>query len=157
MKMQLWDTQILVERRDTRTVKQRYSDYLDQVWGLDLEVFEHEIRTWETTSEAGYWMTAHNHGQSQLTSIHYTHIDGMGGDLIIQDPRANANRGWPQELAQQFQPMVVQPEPGMTVTFPSYCYHLVSPFYGTVRAAHVSELQLWSLTEGNDTLGATAV
>jgi hypothetical protein len=157
MKMQLWDTQILVERRDTRTILQRYTDYLEQVWNTDIAVFEHEIRTWETTSEAGYWMTAHNHGQSQLTSIHYTHIDGMGGDLIIQDPRANANRGWPQELAQQFQPMVVQPEPGMTVTFPSYCYHLVSPFYGTVRAAHVSELQLWSLTEGQDTLGATAV
>lgn len=155
--MQLWDTQILVERHDTRTVMQRYSDYLEQVWGVDLAAFEHEIRTWDTTSEAGYWMTAHNHGQSQLTSIHYTHIDGMGGDLIIQDPRANANRGWPQELAQQFQPMVVQPQAGMTVTFPSYCYHLVSPFYGTVRAAHVSELQLWSSTQGQDTLGATAV
>ena len=155
--MQLWDTQILVERRDTRTVLQRYTDYLAQVWGVELSTFEHEIRTWETTSEAGYWMTAHNHGQSQLTSIHYTHISGMGGDLIIQDPRANANRGWPQELAQQFQPMVVQPESGMTVTFPSYCYHLVSPFYGNTRAAHVSELQLWSLTQGKDTLGATAV
>lgn len=155
--MKLWDTEIVVQRRDTRTCEQRYRDYLAQVWNTDLAVFDYEIREWETTSDAGYWMTAHNHGQSQLTSIHYTHIDGMGGDLIIQDPRANANRGWPQELAHNFQPLVVQPEPGMTVTFPSYCYHLVSPFYGNTRAAHVSELQMWSMSQGTATQGATAV
>lgn len=155
--MRLWDTYIDVVRNDSRTTEQRYRDYLEQVWHVNLDDFEWDIRSWDTTTETGYWMTAHNHGHSQLTSIHYTHIQGMGGDLIIQDPRANANRAWPQELAQQFSPLVVQPEPGMTVTFPSYCYHLASPFYGTVRAAHVSELQLWSTTEGVATQGATAV
>ena len=155
--MLLWTTHIDVRRQDTRTVEQRYRDYLETVWHVNLDELEWDIREWDTTSDAGYWMSAHNHGQSQLTSIHYTHIDGMGGDLIIQDPRANANRGWPQELAQQFSPLVVQPEPGMTVTFPSYCYHLVSPFYGNTRAAHVSELQLWSVTQGHDIKGATSV
>lgn len=155
--MQLWGTLIDIKRKDTRTCEQRYRDYLNNVWNVDLDVFEFEIREWNTTSDSGYWMTAHNHGQSQLTSIHYTNVDGMGGDLVIQDPRANANRGWPQELAQQFSPLVVQPQNGMTVTFPSYCYHLVSPFYGNTRAAHVSELQLWSMTQGEHTQGATAV
>lgn len=157
MKMSLWGTEILIERNDTRSCEQVYKDYLEHVWNTDLAVFEHEIRKWDTTSDTGYWMTSHNHGQSQLTSIHYTHIDGLGGDLIIQDPRANANRGWPQELAHNFQPMVVQPQAGMTVTFPSYCYHLVSPFYGTTRAAQVSELQLWSMSTGASSQGATAV
>ena len=155
--MRLWDTYIDVVRNDSRTTEQRYRDYLEQVWHVSLDDFEWDIRNWDTTSGAGYWMTAHNHGHSQLTSIHYTDVQGMGGDLIIQDPRANANRGWPQELAQQFQPLVVQPEAGMTVTFPSYCYHLASPFYGTVRTAHVSELQLWSMSEGVALQGATAV
>lgn len=155
--MRLWDTYIDVVRKDTRTAEQRYRDYLEHIWHVSLDDFEWDIRAWDTTTETGYWMTAHNHGHSQLTSIHYTNVQGMGGDLIIQDPRANANRAWPQELAQQFQPLVVQPEPGMTVTFPSYCYHLASPFYGTVRAAHVSELQLWSDTQGTDVQGATAV
>lgn len=155
--MQLWGTHIDVRRNDTRTAEQRYRDYLTEYMNSDLDLFEWDMREWDTTSDAGYWMTAHNHGQSQLTSIHYTHVDGMGGNLIVQDPRANANRGWPQELAHQFQPLVIAPESGMTVTFPSYCYHLVSPFYGTVRSAHVTELQLWSMTEGEHTQGATAV
>ena len=155
--MKLWDTYIDVARKDSRTVEQRYRDYVETVYHTDLNTLEWEIREWDTTTEAGYWMTAHNHGQSVLTSIHYTQVQGMGGDLVIQDPRSNANRGWPQELAQQFQPLVVQPEAGMTVTFPSYCYHLVTPFYGTVRAAHVSELCVWSSTEGESIQGATAV
>lgn len=155
--MQLWGTHIAVQRNDTRTCEQRYRDYLTEHYACDLSTLDFEIREWATTSDAGYWMTAHNHGQSQLTSIHYTHIDGRGGDLIIQDPRANANRGWPQELAQQFSPLVIQPQAGMTITFPSYCYHLVSPFWGNTRAAHVSELQMWSMTEGDSTQGATAV
>jgi len=155
--MHLWGTHIDVRRNDTRTTEQRYRDYVLECWNTELDSMEWDIREWETTPTAGYWMTAHNHGQSQLTSIHYYNVQGMGGDLVIQDPRANANRGWPQELAQQFQPLVIQPQSGMTVTFPSYCYHLVTPFYGEFRGASVSELQLWSSSTGDPTLGATAV
>ena len=135
----------------------RYRQFLMMYYQLELDDFKYNIREWKTTSTSGYWMSPHNHGHSHFTSIYYKHVSGEGGDLILHDPRANANRGYPQEFAIDFKPMVIKPLSGLYIIFPSYVYHTAAPFQGAVREAHVSELQLFSETTGTSEQGATPI
>ena len=102
-------------------------------------------------------MSPHNHGHSHFTSNNYNHVSGEGGELILHDPRVNANRGFPQEFGTEFAPYIIQPETGMTVIFPSYVYHTAAPFRGIIREASVSEIQLASISTGDSYLGATSI
>ena len=153
----MWSTEIRVTRNDTRDDIEIYRDYIKECYGQDLDSFEFELRNWETTPGNGYWLATHNHGHSQFTIIRYVEVDGSGGELLIQDPRPNANRNWPAELGGQFAPLVVQPESGMTVIFPSFCYHQAAPFTGRIRRATVSEIELYSRTEDPGKMGTSSV
>ena len=152
----MWSTpvQTFEGRKDTINL---YTDFLKEYYDLDLKNFKYDIRTWETTPESGYWMAPHNHGHSHFTSIYYEFVAGEGGELMLHDPRNNANRGYPQEFGKCFAPLIIEPKTNMTVVFPSYVYHTAAPFRGVARKAIVTEIQLGSINTGESFLGATAI
>jgi hypothetical protein len=137
----MWSTPIQVHNGYEKPIK-RYTDYLQEFFQLDLKDFKYDIREWETTPESGYWMAPHNHGHSHFTSIYYEYVSGEGGELILHDPRNNANRGFPQEFGKSFAPFIFEPKTDTTIIFPSYVYHTAAPFRGIVRKATVTEIQL---------------
>lgn len=139
----MWSTPIHISHGHKDPIE-LYTDYLKEYYDLNLSDFKYSLRTWETTPESGYWLATHNHGNSHFTSIYYEYVSGEGGELILQDPRTNANRGYPQEFGKHFSPHVIKPETDMNVIFPSYVYHTAAPFRGIVRKAIVTEIQLSS-------------
>lgn len=153
----MWSTPIQVFNNGYQDPFERYKDFLKDHYKLDLNDFKYDIREWKTTPGSGYWMSPHNHGHSHFTSIYYNHVSGEGGELILHDPRVNANRGFPQEFGTEFAPYIIQPKTGMTVIFPSYVYHTAAPFRGIIREASVSEIQLASISTGDSYLGATSI
>lgn len=138
----MWSTPIHIHNDGYKDPIERYKEYLQSYYQLDLNDFKYDIRTWETTPNSGYWMAPHNHGHSHFTSIYYEYVSGEGGELLLHDPRSNANRGYPQEFGSNFSPCIIKPETGMTVIFPSFVYHTAAPFRGIVRKATVTEIQL---------------
>jgi len=153
----MWETNIEITEDDCRDDKTIYDDYLKKYFNQNLKSFEYDINEWETTPDSGYWLPTHNHGHSQFTIVRYVDVDGFGGELIIQDPRPNANRNWPGELGNQFAPLVVEPKTGMTVIFPSFCYHLAAPFRGRIRKTKVSEIELYSRSKADDTKNVSPI
>jgi hypothetical protein len=145
----MWSTEISIKLEDKRTHLQIYSDYLQEFFNTNLDIFEYEIREWKTTPKDGYWLPPHNHTHSNFTVITYGEVTGWGGELIIQDPRTNANRGWPSELGKQFAPLVITPKKWMSIIFPSFCVHTAAPFRGKIREAYVSEIELFSLDDNS--------
>lgn len=71
--------------------------------------------------ESGQVTGYHGHDYSFLTGIVYLTPQNTG--LILHDPRVNAARGYPKQFASQFADVVIVPEPGDIVMFPSYVYH----------------------------------
>lgn len=67
----------------------------------------------------------HNHLGSQFTGILYLATPAIGGELVLHDPRGNANRGYNQNLNSMFAPMVIKPEAGDLFIFPSFVWHNV--------------------------------
>lgn len=63
----------------------------------------------------------HGHDYSFLVGIVYLAPQNTG--LILHDPRVNAARGYPKQFSDQFADVVIVPEPGDVVLFPSYVYH----------------------------------
>lgn len=153
----MWSSPIHVYRNGKKEPLERYRHFLLLYYQLDLDQMKYDIREWETTPESGYWLAPHNHGHSHFTQIYYEYVSGHGGELIIHDPRVNANRGYPQEFSDHFRPYVFKPETGDTIVFPSYLYHTAAPFTGIIRKAKVSEIQLYSTSEGKADFGATAI
>jgi len=153
----MWSTPIHVEENGNPDPGTRFKEYLQIYFQEDLDQLDHAIRNWETSPQSGYWLATHNHGHAHFTSIYYEHVSGEGGELILHDPRGNANRGYPSQLASHFEPYIIKPTTGMTVTFPAYVYHTASPFYGIIRIAKVSDLQLYITGEGKTRLGTTAI
>lgn len=153
----MWSTPIQVFNDGFKEPVERYAEFLKTHYELDLKEFKYNIRDWKTTPESGYWLAPHNHGHSHFTSVYYKYVSGEGGELILHDPRTNANRGFPQEFGKHFAPFVIEPKTGMTIVFPSYVYHTAAPFRGIVREAIVTEIQLSSINTGEAYLGATAI
>jgi len=165
----MWSTPIHIHNDGFKKPYERYEHFLKEYYNLDLKDFNYDIREWKTTPGSGYWMAPHNHGHSHFTCIHYSYVHGEGGELILHDPRTNANRGFPQEFGSSFAPHIIKPVTGMTVLFPSFVYHTAAPFKGMIREGHVSEIQLNSprsiedlIDEGhidmnNVSLGATPI
>ena len=153
----MWSTPIQVHDDGYKDPIERYTHFLQKHYQLDLESFKYDIREWATTPESGYWMAPHNHGHSHFTSIYYECVSGEGGELLLHDPRNNANRGYPQEFGSQFSPYILQPKAGTTIIFPSYIYHTAAPFHGIVRKAIVTEIQLGGINTGESYMGATSI
>jgi uncharacterized protein (TIGR02466 family) len=92
------------------------------------------MKGWITGSVNGYNMTHHNHSGSHISGVVYLQAE-EGGDIILSDPRINANRGYPSEFAEmmQFQQITIKPTTGMILLFPSFVYHEVPTYKGRSR------------------------
>lgn len=92
------------------------------------------VKSWITGSSKDYSMISHNHSGAQVSGVVYLQAE-EGGDLILSDPRGNANRGYPLEFKDmmEFDRVTIKPETGMIVLFPSFVYHEVPPYKGTSR------------------------
>lgn len=67
----------------------------------------------------------HNHLGSQFTGILYLASPPNGGELVLHDPRGNANRGYNDNLKHIFNAEVIKPSAGDLFIFPSFVWHHV--------------------------------
>jgi hypothetical protein len=139
--------------RDGPEVMQQFRDQV--VWpvfkemldyhGVDLNDFpDRRVRSWITGAKAGYMIPAHNHNGASYSAVFYLIAEeqNAGGELVILDPRANANRGYKDQFKPLFENVVYKPQSGEFLVFPSYLYHHTIPFGGSLRLAMPVDLFL---------------
>lgn len=119
-------------------VEPMFEKYLQEVFGLDLSVCKgHHFRSWLTGPHAGYSIRPHNHSWSCISAVFYLLCDekDAGGELILMDPRVNANRGYQEPMKFYFAEQKLLPSTYDAIMFPSFMYHYTLPFKGTLRLA----------------------
>lgn len=124
-----------------------FSRYMKDVFDLNINDYpHHKMRAWIAGYSQGYYMANHNHSGSHFSAVFYlmaeTHDNG--GTIVFEDPRVNANRGYPQELQKFFKPKEFQPKSGDFVVFPCYLYHWVTPYRNRFRLAIPIDLTLYT-------------
>jgi len=98
-------------------------------------------------------MQSHNHSGSPFISVFYIYADDekdVGGELILNDPRTNANRGYSEDFQKIFQSIKHKPITGDVLVFPGYVYHAVNPFMSNLRVAIPVDLFLDGKEEDSD-------
>jgi hypothetical protein len=121
-----------------------FSEYLSH-WNIDLKKFEdRRLRSWFTGHNSGYMIPAHNHSGATLSAVFYfmNEEHDKGGELVLMDPRANANRGYKDNFKSIFENVLFQPKSGEYLVFPSFVYHHTMPFRGNLRLAMPVDLFL---------------
>ena len=121
-----------------------FEEYLNNI-GITLKDFpERHIKSWVTGVLNGYMIPYHNHCGASLSSVFYMMIDkqATGGELLLYDPRNNANRGYKEEFYKMFENKSIRPHDGDYVIFPGFLYHQSTPFNGSIRLAMPVDLFL---------------
>ena len=90
-------------------------------------------------------MQIHNHSGAHLSGVFYilSEEQGAGGDLVLHDPRSNANRGYDEHFNPMFARNSVIPETGDFMIFPSFTYHHVNPYFSQMRICVPVDLYLY--------------
>lgn len=133
-----WDTNLIECIPLLKKVAtEKFSDFFTDVYDLDLSEFKFKLNAWLTGSRYGYNMSTHNHSGSHFVSIIYVMAEesNSGGEIILQDPRANANRGYLNPFIKDFSPIEFVPKTGDMLIFPSYVYHSVNIYRSKLRLA----------------------
>jgi hypothetical protein len=101
------------------------------------EFKSYKMRAWITGAHAGYSMTTHNHSGAHLSAVFYLINDApdAGGEIVLFDPRFNANRSYEADWREFFAPMKLKTPSYTFAVFPSFVYHQVTNFSGTMRLA----------------------
>jgi len=121
-----------LQRFKQEVVLPTFERYL-QHWGASLADFEgKKVQGWVTGMRSGYFVPRHNHSNAVLSSVFYLLIDDSigedgNGDLVLSDPRGNANRGLPPQLQSPFADLAYTPKSGEAVVFPGFVYHHTIP------------------------------
>lgn len=103
------------------------------------------VRSWVTPIRKGYMIPAHNHSCAVLSVVFYFLVEEGGqGDLVLIDPRANANRGYEQRFQHLFANKIYKPKSAEYIVFPSFLYHHTIPSNGVVRVAMPVDLFIGS-------------
>lgn len=125
--------------------EQKFSEYLESVYGLSLNDYKFHMKAWLTGSKGGYSMETHNHAGSPFIAVFYVMAEcqDRGGEIVLTDPRINANRGYSLEFQPQFAPTVHAPETGDVLIFPGFLYHHVRHYNSTLRIAIPVDLFLY--------------
>ena len=120
-----------------------------EYFNLDLDKYKNiHFRSWLTGCKSGYNIPIHNHSGSIASAVFYLLCDeNQHGELIMLDPRSNANRGFQEEFKHHFENKIYTPKSGEFVIFPGYLYHQTVPFTGSIRLAMPVDL---FLTRHND-------
>lgn len=118
-------------------VEPALDNYLTEIYGFPLASTNYSLRSWIAGSGYSYMIPMHNHSGSAVSAIFYLLCEesSNGGELILTDPRTNANRGYIDSMKTPFAPETFLPASGDVIVFPSYLYHQTLPFTGTLRLA----------------------
>ena len=120
-----------------------FQGYLDS-YDINLKQRDYDLRAWITGYGTNYAMPKHNHSGSHLSAVFYLLCEETnGGDLVLHDPRTNANRGYKDEFLNMFQPVRMTPKTGQVIMFPSFMYHNVETFNGKMRLAMPVDLIMY--------------
>jgi len=65
----------------------------------------------------------HTHQGSLISGIFYVNVSA--GELVLHDPRLNAQRGYLDQMQKYFEPVRIQPQSGDLIIFPSFLQHEV--------------------------------
>lgn len=113
--------------------------------GIDLDQFSNiRLRSWLTGGKNNSMIPVHNHNGASLSAVFYLLAEDIkeGGELVLMDPRSNANRGYLDEFKPLFENKVFSPTSGTFVVFPSFVYHHTIPYRGNLRLAMPVDLFL---------------
>ena len=134
---------VFQEFRD-KIVWPAFEKYLSN-WKVDmLEFPDRRLRSWLTGSYTGYVMPVHNHSGSPISAVFYliNEEQQAGGELLLMDPRHNANRSYQPQFRHLFENQYYTPKSGEFVMFPGFTYHQTMPFNGKLRLAMTVDLFL---------------
>ena len=138
------ESSVLV-RFKNEVVMPAFARYMEEVYNTDIDSYKGNfVKAWITGSTSGYNMASHNHSGSHLTAVFYVLAEHTedGGQIVLTDPRSNANRGYPSELQDQFQAVIHKPKTGDFLVFPSFLYHHVTTYYSNFRLCIPVDLTL---------------
>ncbi len=127
-----YDDNNIFEEHPKSQELQHLKNYATQLFyqftGIDKNSLNLKSRAWICGTGSKYFMKSHNHANSIVSSLFYFQVH-KGGDLIFQDPRSNASRGYPSELKHimNFSDITISPKAGDILFFPSFLYHSVQP------------------------------
>ena len=115
----------------------KYTEFFKEALGMDLNDFEYDFKSWLTGSTNGYNMDIHNHSGAPFAAVFYLLAEeqDQGGELVMYDPRTNANRGFHSKFKHFFSPIEYTPTTGDVLIMPGYVYHSVRQFYSSLRMA----------------------
>jgi hypothetical protein len=119
--------------------------YILEAYNVDIDTYESQIKAWITGHGKNYSMSIHNHSGAHFSAVYYALAEeqDQGGQIVLSDPRSNANRGYDSKFKSHFKQEVIQPITGDYVIFPSFVYHHVNPFYSQFRIAIPIDLYLF--------------
>ena len=122
-----------------------FDQYLVATTGRHISDFKgYKFKSWLTRTQGNYHLILHNHSGSHYSGVFYllSEESKQGGQLVFSDPRSNANRGY-SFGKEQFDYTRIQPRTGDVYIFPSYLYHFVMPYTGTLRLCMPVDLFLY--------------
>ena len=121
-----------------------FDEFYKKEFELSLKEKKYHLKAWITGKGFSYSMPLHNHSGSYLSAVFYLLSEDkhLGGSLVINDPRFNANRGYTPDFTSWFKKEIFTPKTGDILIFPSFTYHSVDTYYGKLRLAMPVDLIL---------------
>lgn len=118
-------------------VEPAFDEWLKNVGKSIYDYPNRSMRAWITGTGYDYTIMTHNHSGAHLSAVFYLFNDspGRGGELVLFDPRANANRAYKSDWNDYFGPMKIRTPSYTFAVFPSFVYHQTTPFKGKLRLA----------------------
>lgn len=120
-----------------------FTEYFD-ILGIDISKFPaRRLRSW-LSGVSNYMIPVHNHSNAVFSAVFYllSESSARAGELILVDPKTNANRGYKAEFKHLFENKIFSPSSGEYLILPSYVYHHTVPFTGSIRLAMPVDLFL---------------
>lgn len=122
-----------------------FHKYVLTTTGVDIDQYGVWLKAWITGHGESYKIANHNHSGAQFSAVYYVLAEqqDQGGELVLHDPRTNANRGYDSNFQHLFKPYILQPETNDFIMFPSFAYHQVSEYHSRFRLAIPVDLLLF--------------
>jgi hypothetical protein len=123
---------------------EKFASFFHDVYDFDINAVKFSLKAWLTGTTNGYYMPIHNHSGSQFVSVFYimAEEESAGGEIVLQDPRVNANRGFMPPFINDFASIEHKPKTGDVLIFPAYVYHYVKPYTSRLRLAIPTDIFL---------------
>lgn len=134
----LYDGGPALEEFREKIVVKYFDKYLLEVLGKRITDYKkYHLKSWLVGTSINYMIPTHNHSGASLSAVFYIFCEdkNSGGELVLLDPRGNANRGYDENFAHLFSPIKILPSTGDAIIFPSYLYHQTLTFTGKLRIA----------------------